>query len=85
MKINMHIERLVLDGLSVSNYCQPMLRAALENELARLFTANGPGNHLLTPGAVSRISGGDIQQADESDPGHLGQQVARAVYEGVNL
>jgi hypothetical protein len=84
MKINMFIERLVLDGLSVSNYRQPMLRAAVETELARLFTANGPANHLLTAGAVSRISGGDIQQADESDPGRLGQQIARAVYEGVN-
>jgi hypothetical protein len=84
MKINMHIERLVLDGLSVSNYRQPMLQAAVETELARLFTANGTADGLTTGGAVSHISAGDIQLADESDPAHLGRQIARSVYEGVN-
>jgi hypothetical protein len=84
MKVNMHIERLVLDGLSVPYHRQPLLQAAVETELANLFTVSRPTNGLLTGGAVSHISGGDIQSADESDPAHLGRQIARAVYEGVN-
>jgi hypothetical protein len=86
MKINMHIERLVLDGLSVPYHQQPLLQTAVETELARLFTVNvnRPANGLLTGKAVSHISAGDIQSANESEPGHLGQQIARAVYEGVN-
>jgi len=84
MKINMHIERLVLDGLSVPYHQQPLLQAAVETELVRLFTVNSPANGLLTGKAVSHIPASDIQLADESNPGHLGQQIARAVYEGVN-
>lgn len=84
MNINIHIERLVLDGLSVPYHQQPLLQAAVEMELGRLLTTNGPANSLMTGGAVSHISAGDIQSADEGDPGHLGQQIARAVYEGIN-
>lgn len=84
MKINMHIERLVLDGLSVPYHQQPVLQAAIETELARLFSVNSTVNGLLTGKAVSRISAGDIQSVDENDPGNLGQKIARAVYEGVS-
>ena len=83
MKINMHIERLVLDGLSVPYHQQPLLQAAVETELARLFAVNSPANGLLTGSAVSHISAGDIHSANESDPGHLGQQIARAVHGGM--
>lgn len=86
MKINMVIERLVLDGLSIPAHHHPVLQTAVETELVRLFTVNvnNPANGLLTDRAVSHISAGDIQQADESNPDHLGQQIARAVYEGVS-
>lgn len=83
MKVNMFIERLVLDGLSVPYHRQPVLQAAVETELARLFTANGAAGNLQTSRAVSHLPGGDIQSADESDPGHLGRQIARSVYEGI--
>lgn len=84
MKVNMFIERLVLDGLSVPYHRQPLLQAAVETELVRLFTANGTADNLKTSGAVSHISAADIPQANESDPAHLGRQIARAVYDGTN-
>jgi hypothetical protein len=86
MKINMHIQRLVLDGLSVPFHQQTELQAAVETELARLFTVNvnRSANSLITGGAVSHISAPDIRTEGDSDPGPLGQQIARAVYEGVN-
>ena len=84
MKVNMIIQQLVLDGLSVPYHRQQALQAAVETELTRLFTANGITENLKTSGALSHISGADIPQADESDPGHLGRQIARAVYEGVS-
>lgn len=83
MKINMVIERLVLDGLSIPAHHHPVLQTAVETELVRLFTVNSPANGLLTGGAVSRISAGDIQWANESDPGHLGEQIAQAVHGGM--
>jgi hypothetical protein len=84
MNLNIHIERLVLDGLSVSYHQEPLLQAAVETELARLFTANGPDEGLQTSGTMSQITTGAIQLTDESDPTSLGQQIAQAVYEGVS-
>jgi len=81
--ISVHIDRLVLDGLSVPYHRQPELQGAVETELARLFTARIPANELFSGGTVSHITTGDIPGADESNPGHLGRQIARAVYEGI--
>jgi hypothetical protein len=82
--INIHIDSIVLDGISVPYHEQPLLQEAVETELARLFSVNGLDNALMTGGAVSHISAGDIQLTDEGDQGHLGQQIAQAVYEGIN-
>lgn len=84
VNVNIYIERLVLNGLSISYHQQPLLQAAVETELTHLFTTNGMANGLLTGSAVSHISVGDIQLADDSDPTNLGQQIARAVYEGLS-
>jgi hypothetical protein len=84
MKMNIHIDRLVLDGLSVPYHLQPELQGAVETELARLFTDKVPANDLFTDGgAVSCVVGNKIPGVDESNAAHLGQQIARAVYEGV--
>lgn len=84
MKVNIHIERLVLDGLYVPYHQQEQLQSAVEMELGHLLTTNSLANVLKQGGAVSHISAGDIKLANESDPTHLGQQIARSVYEGVN-
>ena len=83
-RMNVYIDRLLLDGLSVPYHRQPLLRAAVETELGRLFAMNGLADHLRTSGAISHISANDIQLAEESSPARLGQQIARAVYEGVS-
>jgi hypothetical protein len=84
MKLEIHIERLVLDGLDIPYHRQPELQGAVETELASLFTANVPANDLFSGGTVSHIAAGDISGADENTPGRLGRQIARAVYEGVS-
>ena len=84
MNANIHIERLVLDGLYITYHQQSLLQAAVEKELGRLFTANGLANGLMAGDSVSHISADAIQLADESDPTELGQQIAQAVYGGVN-
>jgi hypothetical protein len=84
MKMNIFIHRLVLDGLPIPYHCQQELKTAVETELALLFADNHHTDGLLTGGSVSNVYAGNIPSADESDSGHLGQQIARAVYEGVN-
>lgn len=83
MNINVHIKRLVLDGISVSPGQRPHLQAAVEAELARLLAADGLAHSLLAGGAVPHVPAGAIQLTRESDPTHLGQQIARAVYRGI--
>ncbi|HVO44314.1 MAG TPA: hypothetical protein VMT34_16930 [Aggregatilineales bacterium] len=80
--VHLTIERLVLDGIAVSAAQKPVLRAALEAELARLFSQGGLSPALLAGGAVARLQAGVIQGL-ESHPQGMGQQIAQAVYGGI--
>lgn len=84
MNINMKIERLVLDGISVPHGQRPLLRAAVEEELTRLLAADGLAPGLLAGNTVPYVPAGGIQLAGESDITDLGRQVGRAVYGGLN-
>lgn len=83
MNINVNIERLVLEGVSVPPSQRPLLQAAVEAELGRLLTAEGLGAGLRSGGVVPRVSAGTIQLSPESNPTQLGQQIAQAVYGGI--
>ena len=83
MNINVHIERLVLDGVSIPHSQRPILQAAVEAELARLLTANGLAHSWQMSGAVPNVPAEGIQLAGEGDPGHLGRQIAQSVYGGI--
>ena len=83
MNINIHIERLILDGLPISQRQRPQVQAAVEAELSRLLAADGLASHLQSGGALSHLKGGNIQLTHHSDPNTLGQQIARSVYNGI--
>jgi len=83
MKINLHIERLILDGLPVASNQGPLVQAALEAELARLLGVNGLSRELRAGGAVPEVAAGPLQLTTESTPSKLGQQIAQAVYGGI--
>ena len=55
MNINIHIERLVLDGLPVAGPDSSIVQVAIETELARALA--GQGLSRLSSGAVPRVSG----------------------------
>ncbi|MFI5101921.1 MAG: hypothetical protein ACHP9V_00980 [Terriglobales bacterium] len=81
MKIHLHIERLVLDGLPVD---QPrILRNALEQELAGRLMEGGLSPELRSGGAVPHVRGGAIELGQGSHPARLGTQIAGAVYRGI--
>jgi hypothetical protein len=83
MNINIHIERLILDGLPIAHNQGPLVQAAVEAELAQLLAADGLGPSLQAGGALYRIPAGSIQLASDGNPNTLGQQIARAVYGGI--
>jgi len=85
MNINLHIERLVLDGISVESHQQAMFKANLETELGRLLAQHGIASDLQSGGAFNAIQTTSIDIGEKNEPSHLGRQVARSVYRGISL
>lgn len=81
--IHLHIERLVLDGLSIERAQGPQVQAAVETELARLLMENGLGAPPGAGGAVPSVNAGGIQLSPGSSPAQLGRQIAQSVYGGI--
>ena len=79
--IQLHIERLILDGLPVSRTDGAVVQAAIETELTRLLTEGGLPR--ISAGSVENISGGRIQLMPETNPTQTGYQIAGALMEGI--
>jgi hypothetical protein len=82
MNVSLHIERLVLDGMSLSARERAVLGTAVTTELTRLISENGLPATLPASGTVPSIPAEAIQLGGEHNPAQLGQQIARAVYGG---
>lgn len=85
MRLEIHIQRLVLDGIDIPLGQQGALQEEVQAELSRLLAADGLAPRLLSGGALSRVRGGDIQWTGDGDPAHLGGQIAQAVYGGIGI
>lgn len=83
MKINLQIERLILDGLDVAPHERPVLQAAVESELARLLAVEGLNQELTAGGAWPSLGAVSIQMANNNSPERVGHQIAQAVYKGI--
>jgi hypothetical protein len=83
MKINLHIERLVLEGLPLSSRHAPIVQLAVQQELTRLLGSNGIGPGLMSGGTMPRAAGGNMQLASETSPRQMGTQIAQSVHEGL--
>jgi len=83
MTINLHIERIILDGLPLEAHHGPIVRAAIEAELARLLAAQGLPPALHAGGALPALRAAPIAIADAATPDAIGQQIARSVYGGL--
>jgi len=79
MNINLHIERLILDGIDLGPAQRQQLRAAVEQELVRLLGAGTPLTQI--GGAVPSISTPAIEQ--HNNPKEFGKQIAGSVYGGI--
>jgi hypothetical protein len=77
MRITVHIEQLVLDGIAVAHADVPRLGEALEQDLARLLEQGGLAPGLLKGATVATLTGSTIEPA--ALPGRLAEQIAGAV------
>ena len=83
MKIEVHIERLILDGISLGVSERPRLQAAVEMELGRLLAERGMATGLVSDVALDSVRGGAVQLGRDGSGAGLGKQVAHAVYGGI--
>jgi hypothetical protein len=90
VNVNLHIERLVLDGIAVEPAGRLVLQAAVEAELGRLLAQGGIGSSFAVGGAMAslraggfHLSGGETRLGGAEHPRQLGRQIAGAAYRGL--
>ena len=82
MNINLHIERLVLDGVNVAPGQRHLLQSIVATELTRMLTDGGLSPSLAQSVALPRITA-DVIHMTDNNPTHFGQQIAKSVYGGI--
>jgi hypothetical protein len=82
MRIDLHIDRLVLEGIELNHAQRPHLQAAVEAELGRLLAERGLGA-LAAGGAAPSVKAGGFEMSGDGSPAQLGRQIAGAVYGGI--
>ena len=88
MKIHVHIERLILDGLPLGPSGGSRVQAAVEAELARLLTEGSTTEGNIAQawpsgGAVPAVPAAPIQLSARARPAEIGGQIAASVYAGI--
>ena len=85
MRVNVHIEQLVLDGFKFTTDEQTLLQSAFRSEMARLV-ANPEGDIWLEANRQNNhLSINAHRLAGLSDPIQFGKQLARTVHGGLDL
>jgi hypothetical protein len=85
MNVNLHIERLVLDGLDIAADQRHVLQTAMEVELGRLLAGGGLASEIAEAGAIPRVAGSAIQLSQPQPPQDTGRQLAKSVYGAIGM
>ena len=80
MNVNLHIDRLILDGLDFGYEQRTLLQAAVQTELGRLLTAGGVSSEIATSGAIPHVAGKAIEVQQQNGPNDTGRRIAASVY-----
>jgi hypothetical protein len=81
MNINLHIDRVILDGLRLDDGQQKVLQATIEYELLSLIKEQGLGS--INGGARPSVAADGIQLERGYSSAQLGRQIAQSVYGGL--
>lgn len=81
--MNVHVERLVLEGVEPTSRQRSVLRSAFTAELSRLVAAGGLDSALARGASVPATPAGPFQLGASFDAREAGARIARAVYAGL--
>jgi hypothetical protein len=87
VKINLNIDRLVLEGIDLPRHHHAVVKSAVEKELTRLLASNSHVFAHLSGGSMSHLTTTDIHIRGH-DPSAvaaeaLGNRIARAVFQRI--
>ena len=82
MNINLHIERMILDGLPMSDDQRALVQAAVQTELVGLLSTDGLA--ITSSDAVAQITAGEVHFQPDATARQLGRQIARSVHAQLN-
>jgi hypothetical protein len=80
--VQLHIERLILEGLPASRAQGPAIGAAVEAELTRLLSVEGLATSAAR--AEPHLPAGHIHLIPDGGPRSIGQQIGGAVHHVLN-
>jgi hypothetical protein len=83
MNINLHIDRLILDGVTLDPHQRPLLQQALQMELTRLLTSGNLNPDFAGGIDIYHLAAPGFQLMENHQPVQLGKQIAGAVYGGI--
>lgn len=81
MKVDLHIERLVLEGVDPGD--RRAVGTAIERELARMIATRGVPESWRSSQSLGRLTAAPIGGARPATPATTGARIARSVYRGM--
>ena len=84
MNVNLHIERLVLEGLPIGAREGASVKAALEAELTRLFAREAAQAGSVANAATASVQGAPLGASAAENPPRLGAAIAQSVYGAIS-
>jgi hypothetical protein len=80
MNVNLHIERLVLEGLSLDSRGGALVQEAVQTELARLLAEGEPALRSFASTAMPSVKGAPVNASPAESPPRLGSAIARSIH-----
>lgn len=84
MNLNLHIERIILEGVTIEPHEQAIVKASVISELGNLLTNTELPSYVTSHNLSPVIYGSEVSLSVTSAPRDLGMHVARSIYEGIN-
>jgi len=79
MKIHLHIERLVLEGVALNGHQREQLGAVLQARLSEFLLTAPDGQGLLAGSNVAELATQPVQLSAHHEPHSLGRQIGDSV------
>jgi hypothetical protein len=84
MNLNLHIERLIVEGLPLEWRERRTLQAAIERQLAHLLATHGIPRGLRTPGSAAALVAPAMRLGAETGAQPTGALIGASIYAGLS-